>query len=182
MNRPELRRKCMNFATTLDGAGILQDDETGWKDYAGYLSWLSQDEPMQKKMEFARMSRGLAIGSKAFKTALVADEKNLRSRVKLTQAEVREARELVWEAQLEVCLKELSKTDENIAAEAKAAPWKIAIAACLKHHMACPNGWLGRKLNMGVEFGVSRYVSAMHAGDRPAANNIYNLLCAKVKH
>jgi hypothetical protein len=106
----------------------------------------------------------------------------LRSRLKLTREEAREVRELEWERLLAICLEILDKDRTGEAGDAKAAPWKVAVAAWMKGHAGCANGWLGEKLNMGVESGVSRYVSELNAAKNPSANKLYELLCAKIKY
>jgi len=127
------------------------------------------------------MSRGWAIGTKPFRKAVVADEKQLRTVFKLNQAEVWEARELRWEARLSEALKILGKDAEAIEQERKAAPWKVAIAAVLKERFTCTNGWIARRLAMGTGFGVSRYVTELKGGSRPPAAEIHRRLTAKIK-
>jgi hypothetical protein len=57
----------------------LRDASAGRRKYADYLAWLSEDEPGQKELRFDRMSKGWAMGSKPFKTALLGDEKSMKA-------------------------------------------------------------------------------------------------------
>ncbi len=175
------RPKFLELSTCLEEAGGLSDRRAGWDRYARYLNWIVADEPTRKHMEFDRMSRGWAIGTRAFRKGLVQEERQLRSVVKRNQAEAREARELAWEALLEKALAVMKKGPKEVAAEPKAADWKVAVAALLKQRLACANAWLGVHLHMGVEYGVSRYVSEMQAGERPNALAIFTRLTARIK-
>ncbi len=85
------------------------------------------------------------------------------------------------EARLEKCLRILRKGDVEIAGDSKAAPWKVATAVVLKGELACGNAWLGQRLRMVTEFGVSHYVSALNGGKRPAAIKIFTSLTPKIK-
>lgn len=181
LSRAKERPIFLSFEACLAGAGELNDSRAGWNHYGKYLAWLSEDEPARKRMEFERMSRGWAIGTKGFHKTIVGDEKELRTRFKLNQAEIREARELRWEAGLEQALEQLGKTAAQIAEDRKAAPWKVAIAALLKGHFTCTNGWIAERLTMGTGTGVSRYVAELNAGQRPEAAKLFARLKAKVK-
>ncbi len=156
----------------------MSDRRAGWDRYARYLSWIVEDEPTRKHMEFDRMSRGWAIGTEPSARGLVQEERQLRSVMKRNQAE---ARELAWEVLLEKALAVMKKGSKEVAAEPKAADWKVAVAALLKQRLACANAWLGVRLHMGVEYGVCRYVSEMQAGKRPNARAAFARLTARIK-
>ena len=180
LTRPKERPDWLKLGVCLRGAGELKDTRAGWNRYEKYLQWLSEDEPERKRMEFERMSRGWAIGTKPFRKAVVADERELRTVFKLSQAEAREARELAWESGLAAALRCLGKDDEAIQSEAKAAPWKVAIAGLMKAKHNSTNGWLARHLRMGVDAGVSRYVAEMAAGRRRDASKLHKKLIANI--
>jgi len=133
----------------LASAGGLQDKSTGWRRYARYLAWLQEDEPTRKKMEFARMSKGWAIGERKFRKSVAAEDRDIRQRVQLTFAETREAPELQWETILESCLKVLSMNLGDAGAFPKSADWKVAIATYMKLRCMTRNAWLADKLAMG---------------------------------
>ncbi|MGH8020117.1 MAG: transposase, partial [Opitutaceae bacterium] len=136
---------------SLQEAGGLEDNRAGWNRYESYLSWLSEDAPARKQMEFARMSRGWAIGTKGFRQALVQDEKRLRAVVRSNQREARAARETAAEARLEQALDILGKGPEDIAADRKAALGKSPQQVCSSSDSRAPMpGWVS-----GWEWGSS---------------------------
>ena len=110
------------------------------------------------------------LGTKDFKKALIAEaaetEKLLNENECETDSKIpyydgetlREANELRWELMLEKCMAALEKTTEMARSDIKSADWKILIAAVLKSKTSAPNGWIARKLNIGVPHAVSRYV------------------------
>ncbi len=175
------RPRSLNFETCLQGAGGLKDTPAGRNRYADYLSWLVEDEPRQKAMLFDRMSKGWAMGSGEFKAALLGDEKSMKACLELGVDDAREMRELVWEKSLLSCAETLGVDLKEADASLKSADWKVAIAGYLKRQFMCRNGWLATKLNMGTEFGVSRYVKEMLDGKRRNASNLYDSLIAKSK-
>lgn len=179
--RAKARPGFLNLETCLSNAGSLADTRAGWTRYERYLSWLNTVEAEQKRMEFAKMSKGWALGTRDFKKTVA--EKHLRghAHLRLEQKDAREARQLYWESRLERCLKVLRKKPEMAAAAAKSAPWKIAIAAHMKERLLCSNAWLAEQLNMGVLYAVSRYTGDMHAGRRPEAEQLWQRLNAKIK-
>jgi hypothetical protein len=88
------------------------------------------------------MSRGRAIGTKGFCRAVVGDEKDLRVRYKLNHAELREARELVWESEATRLLAILNASKDATVTSRKSAPWKIAVATFLKDRCGATNDWM----------------------------------------
>lgn len=141
-------------------AGDLPDTPAGRRKYVEYLDWLAEDEPAQKEMCFATMSRGWAIGSKQFKRELAAEHRNWAARVPAIQAELQEAREAVWTELADSLLKRLRKTRADLAGGGKSADWKIAVAATMKAQTTATNRWLAEHLHMGNMYEVSRKVSA----------------------
>jgi REP element-mobilizing transposase RayT len=178
--RARERPKFLDFRACLDAAGGLVDSASGWKRYERYLRWLSTDEPEQKRLEFEKMSRGWALGTRGFKKALVQEQNRDRRHLRLERREAQEARELEWEERLERCLKVLKKNGAFADADPKSADWKVAIAAHLKNRLLCSNGWLAENLNMGAPFAVSRYVGELRDGKRPRAEELYGRLTAKI--
>lgn len=175
------RPQFLDLGTCLQGAGGLKDTSAGRQKYAQYLARLAEDEPRQKAMLFDRMSSGWAMGSKEFKEALLGDEKNMRACIELRMSDAREMRELVWEKSLATCAARLDIDLNALGSERKAADWKVAIAGFLKQKMLCRNGWIAEKLDMGTEYGVSRYVTEMLSGKRATAKKLYDTLITKSK-
>jgi len=173
------RPKFLRLESCLRAAGGLRDTPAGRAKYLQYLAWLAEDEPAQKDLAFERMSRGWVLGTKSFRKALLAEEKQKQVMYALGGNEARELREAAWELRLERCLELLGRTIEEAAAEPKSADWKVAIAAHMKTRLLCRNNWLGEQLSMGSESGVSRYVGQLLRGERPAAAKIFKRLNAK---
>lgn len=176
-NRPRF----LELGTCLEGAGGLKDNSAGRRKYAEYLSWLAEDEPRQKAMLFDRMSKGWAMGSREFKGALLDDEKSMKACLELGVSDAREMRELAWENSLVSCAGTLGINLSEVGSSLKSADWKVAIAGYLKRKQLCRNGWLADKLNMGTEYGVSRYVAEMLEGKRQKARTLYDKLSARSK-
>ena len=167
--------------TALDGAGGLADTGRGWGKYREYLRWLQEDQATRKRMEFERMSRGFAIGGKAFRRVVSADERRQRTHVKRTQDEVREIREESWEAVLEEALQVLGLTTDDLRKLPKSAAPKVAVASYLKVKLMARNGWLADRLFMGAETGVSRYASELLRQQTGEAHDLYVRLTATIK-
>ena len=181
LNRKK-RPSVLSLEDCLNSAGGLKDNSSGWRRYAQYLKWLQEDEPMRKKMEFTRMSKGWAIGDAKYRQSIIAEDREMRSRIQLNHAELKEARELQWETALERCVK-LLKVDLSAAPTApKSADWKVGIATFMKRRYMAGNGWLADKLSMGNLTGVSRYASETESGLRPQAEKYLKTLSARVKH
>jgi len=176
-----MRPAFLDFEACLQAAGELRDTSAGWSGYEQYLSWLAGNPHEQKRLEFASMSRGWALGTKAFKQAVMQEHSRHRPRLRLDQKEAREARILEWENCLERCTTLFAKDSQASAQEPKAAAWKVAVAAYMKERLMCSNTWLAQNLHMGVLYGVSRYVGELRSGRRPEAQKLYRHLNAKIK-
>ncbi|MGH8018797.1 MAG: transposase [Opitutaceae bacterium] len=181
LNEPRQRPAFLNLETCLAGAGGLKDTPAGRRNYGRYLAWLAADEPARKAAEFERMSRGWAIGSTKFQEAVAQEEQKMRASGKLTQAEARAARELVWLATLKRCMRVLGRGAPQAQGDAKSADWKVAIAAFMKQRLLGTNQWLAQQLNMGSPFAVSRYAGELEQGKRRGASKLHATLKAKVK-
>ena len=174
------RPPCLFLDTCLDSAGGLKDTPAGRRKYQEYLKWLAEDEPCQKEMEFQKMSKGWALGTKVFRESLLKDEKALKACMALGVNEAREMREVAWSLRLKTCLKILGKRPSEIEAELKSAEWKVAIAAYMKTKQLCRNGWLAERLRMGGESSVARYVSEFLRGKRTSVQPYFDKLTARV--
>ena len=64
------RPACLSFVTALAEAGGLSDTRAGWRSYQDYLAWQAESGPAGRNRAYASLSRGWALGSKEFKTAL----------------------------------------------------------------------------------------------------------------
>lgn len=153
----------------LSAAGGLPDTAGGHAAYLDFLAWLAEDDAAQKGLAFDGMCKGWALGSKEFKSKVIAEQKEALQDLDLAEAALGEIRERVGETILAACLKRLGRTPAETVKEPKAAAWKVAIAAHLRAISTVKNPWLADKLNMGDPDGVSRYVSELRQGKRPEA-------------
>jgi REP element-mobilizing transposase RayT len=177
---PKQRPEWLCVDAFLDAAGELADTPAGRRKYGEYLTWLAQDKPAQKQLNFDTMSRGWALGGDTFKAALARKHRKQLEKSGSKDATTREARELLWSAAFKKALFALGKKSTETAGDIKSAPWKVAIAAHLKAATTVSNPWLAAQLHMGAPEGVSRYVTELREGKRPdAAKLIVRLERAK---
>ncbi|WP_221032104.1 transposase [Actomonas aquatica] len=181
LDQPRNRPAALRVDVALRGAGNLRDRPADRRSYLDYLRWLQTDEPARKDMLFEKMSKGWVIGGAEFRQQVAGQAESRRAIAELSYQEAKEARAEVWEATLVKCMRVLRKKETQIATTPKAADWKVGIAALLKQRKMAPNGWLARRLGMGHESGVSRYVVEALRGDREEALATYQRLDAKVK-
>ena len=153
----------------LVAAGDLADTPAGRREYGEYLTWLAENEPAQKQLNFDRMCAGWALGTEAFKTAVVDRHIGNVAASGRRETATREARQLAATALAQAAMVRLGKTPAEIQADTKSADWKIAVAAHLKATTTVTNPWIGSFLNMGHADAVSRYVSELRAGKRSQA-------------
>lgn len=159
LNEPRKRAGWYLPTAALEHAGGLADDRAGRRKYLEYLQWLAEDEPAQKKLEFDRMSKGWAIGSKGFKKELFVEHKEAAAKLELGDRDVKEILETVRQEKLTELLGRLGKTEDDIDSDRKSAHWKLAIAGAMKLTTTATNRWLAEKLRMGSVSEASRRIS-----------------------
>jgi putative transposase len=174
LRSPKARPSCPSFDAVLSAASGLADRKAGWSSYAAYLKWLAENEPAQKELAFDQMCRGWAIGSEDFKQEVRRkfEEKLLGEAAEATTR--KEARVQFWNKALNLALTRLGKSAKEVTADAKAAPWKVAIAAHLKTTTTSSNPWIAEALQMGAHAAISRYVTEFRSGQRPAATAYFS--------
>lgn len=169
LQHPKARPEFMDVTGALAGAGGLADTPKGLKSYSAYLKWLSTDEPARKEMEFDKMCRGWALGSKDFKRELVKSEGLLKEgsteAIRMEGKDLREVNELMWEMLLSDGLAAAGKGADSITNDRKSAYWKIKIAAELKCKTSAPSTWIAQHLNMGSPQLVGSYVKRFKSGE-----------------
>jgi putative transposase len=175
--QPRHRSTWFDPRGALAGPGELADSPYGRRSYRDYLQWLSAQDPEQKRLGFDHMSKGWALGSKAFKSDLLTDEKTQLAATASGDSESREARELLWTVELARMKARLPKTIQANAT--KSADWKVALAAKMKEQTTASNSWLAEQLEMGSPFSVSRLATECRKGRRAAA--VFLCLLAKRK-
>jgi hypothetical protein len=120
----------------------------------------------QKTCLFDRMSKAWAHGSTEFMAALVEDRERQSAKRVLERDAGPEARTLLAEQSLFMCREILKKGKEDTV---KSADWKVAVCSFLRQRVRCQSKWVGQRLNMGTEAGVSRCLRQLREGERPAA-------------
>ena len=162
------RPSFLRVETALTEAGDLQDDGRGWEAYARYLTWQAAEGPAGKTKAYASLSRGWALGTPEFKQALLKDHAVAAEARAWDSQGVREVRRLRWEQRLAALLAAVPMAEK--IATAKAAPWKVAVAARMRQISDVPNAWLAEQLGMGSGFYVSKHTGRLRRdGRHPAA-------------
>ena len=155
--------------TTLAEAGGLADTSAGRKSYETYLSWQPAEGPAGKSKAYVSLSRGWALGTKEFKTALINDHQLAESSRAWETSGACEVREARWTAALERGSKRLGKPRADVNEDRKSPPWKMALAAALKQSTQVNYRWLAEQLRMGAPVAVSTHVGRWRRGQVPDA-------------
>lgn len=148
-------------------AGGLADTKMGQKQYLAYLGCLQEDDERKKALEFDRLSKGWAVGTKGFKKELLKEHQHLERTVERGNGSPRELSAELWQDRLNVYLERLGKSKKEIAADPKGAPWKVAVANGMKTTTTASNPWLAAHLNMGSPFRLTRLVTACRMDPKP---------------
>jgi REP element-mobilizing transposase RayT len=166
LQHPKSRPEFLDPTGALWHAGGLPDTLSGRRKYEQYLKWLVADVGAQKEMEFAKMCRGWALGSKSFKQEVLKTEGLLKDgdfrALRLEGKELAEANELIWESVLQCGLDIVGETEVSARAQKKSAAWKVWIAAELKRQTNAPYAWITERLHMGVPHGFTIYLSKLN--------------------
>ncbi len=166
--QPKLRPSWYDPQPPLAHAGDLADIPAGRKHYLDYLAWLTEDEPARKEQRFAEMSKGWIIGTGQFAKALVREHREKIGQGPRLAAELRAAREALWQDELDRLLRKLRRPRADLAPAGKSAGWKLALAAALKARTTVTNRWLATALHLGNLHETSRKVSAWNRQPDPA--------------
>lgn len=149
----------LSFSAALDHAGGLSDTPAGRRNYIRYLGWLQEDNAGKKALEFDRISKDWAVGSREFKKALIKAHADFAVRKETGDASPRAIAEELWAERLESYLAAVRKTKRDIQTDPKGSPWKVAVAAAMKSTSTASNPWLAHRLHMGSPFRLSRLVT-----------------------
>lgn len=168
LSRPKMRPACFQPQYTLEVVGGLTDTPAGWRSYADYLAWQAEAGPAGKSKAYVNLSRGWALGTAGFKTALRADHALAADARAWTREGAKELREARWTEQLERGLSAVGKTLGQAAAEPKSAGWKLAVAAWMKSRTQAGNAWLSQRLQLGAPAAFSRNLTAYRRALTPA--------------
>jgi hypothetical protein len=179
LTNPRQRPAWLSFAAALDHAGGLSDTPAGRRGYVACLGWLQEDEAGKKELEFERLSKGWAVGSRQFKKELLKEHADLAGRRERGDATPDEIAEELWAERLGIYLSAVRKTELDTQADAKGADWKVAVAAVMKRTTTASNPWLAQRLHMGSPFRLSRLVTKCRTD--PSAFQPYVGFIAKCK-
>ncbi|HVS54526.1 MAG TPA: transposase [Opitutaceae bacterium] len=162
LGQPKARPACLDVTTALAEAGQLADTPAGWRTYADFLRWQAADGPAGKSKAYVNLSRGWAIGTAEFKTALVKEHR-LAAEARAWEGEgADEMRQLRWRETLSaLCAAVPASAKEDTA---KSAPWKVAVAARMRAISDVRNDWLAEHLSMGSGIYVSKHVGRLRSG------------------
>jgi hypothetical protein len=158
LGQPRARPKTLSFQAALTDAGELADTAAGRRTYAEFLAWQAVDGPAGRNKAYVSLSKGWALGTQGFKSALVKDHALAADVRAWETAGAREIREQQWAESLAKCLHKAGRTLESARSERKSAPWKVAVAVEMKRTTQVKNGWIAERLNMGSGVAVSQYV------------------------
>jgi REP element-mobilizing transposase RayT len=162
LGRPQARPKFLRPETALVAAGGLVDSPAGRERYAAYLDWQAQEGPAGKSAAYVNLSRGWALGSAAFRTALVQDHALVaRSRAWETLG-AKEIKEIQWTQALAEMLKLAHLEPAQLFQQPKSAPAKLAVAAFMKRCTQASNPWLCRHLHLGHPRALSHNLTHYH--------------------
>ena len=163
--QPNKRPSFLCVQTALEAAGGLSDTAAGRKTYAEFLGWQATEGPAGKNKAYVNLSRGWALGTQAFKAALIHDHKLAADSRALETQGAAEVRRAHWEEALKAALARLPTAALTSGdAQRKSAGWKVAVAAYLKATTEVSNSWLAARLEMGSSVYVSKHVGLLQRG------------------
>ena len=157
--QPKSRAKWYSAEPALAHAGRLSDSARGRTKYIKYLGRLSEDDAAQKAMNFEKMSKGWAFGSKNFKKTLIAEHKAAALALKRGNRDEDDLRQQLFDETLTQLLQKVGKRKSDLAEEGKSVSWKVAVGAAMKQKTTVTNRWLGENLHLGNMHEVSRKIS-----------------------
>lgn len=160
------RPKFMRADTALKAAGGLVDTPAGRRSYQAFLEWQAAEGPAGKSSAYANLSRGWALGSREFKTALVQELAVVADPRALETNGALEVKQQRWSLALETEMRDTQKSRSDLLNDRKSAHWKLAIAARLKRSNDASNPWLAANLNLGTPAAFSHNLTLFHRRSR----------------
>jgi REP element-mobilizing transposase RayT len=151
----------MCSAEWLEGRGGWKDNARGVAAYIEYLKEMGADEDRQRQQGLEKLSRGWALGTQGWKTALAREYSHKAYSRGMERREVEELRKAHWRKLLESELSKAGKSQSEMRSELLCPEWKLAIATMLQRTGGAPIRWLAEHLHMGkpdaVRSRISRY-------------------------
>lgn len=155
--------------TALTAAGRLADTRGGRARYAEYLDRQARKRPGEGVHVGASLSRGWALGSTQFKSALIRDHAVAALTRAWESVGAKEIRDRQWTAALASILKQAGLSVSQCRARRKCDPGKLAIAAWMKTRTQASAPWLCQQLHLGspdaFRRNLSHYRRHIQAGD-----------------
>lgn len=121
----------------------------GMRHYEAHLRLREEGDPKRRDALSRQYCRGWFIGEKEEKKALVKELREKHPHAQWEGGEMKELNEAKWEAHTIKALAAAKKSEKDLKAEQKGAPWKAIIARELRAHTTANNSWIARRLNMG---------------------------------
>lgn len=143
-----LRRDCPSYLSPSGWLGLVREIEGASDPLAAYsrlLVELARDPDRRVAIGMRGMTRGPVIGSLGFRQSIPARA-------------AAPPNELRWHATLASLLDASGKSRDDLAADAKGAPWKVGLALVLRNDEGAPLDWIARELEMGTVNSVSHYL------------------------
>lgn len=125
------------------------DSPAGMRRYAEHLELREEADPERREELAKRYCRGWFIGEKEEKKALEKDLREKHPDVVWEGSELKELNEAMWEGLVEKAIAAAGKTEADLQADRKGAPWKAKIARELRIRTTARNPWIAERLNMG---------------------------------
>jgi len=159
LRRPKVRPAWLRLDLVLAATGGLADSAGGWNSYRNYLDWQAEEGPAGKSKSYVSLSKGWALGSTGFKSALLRDHAVVALSRAWERAGAKEIQIEAWELLLGKALRALGRTADELESRPRAQPWKVALALLLKERSQASNPWLARRLCLGGPKYVSHLIS-----------------------
>lgn len=131
------------------GALEFPDSVRGMRKYAEHLETVEERDATKYEVLAKRYCSGWALASAEYRKEIKKLYAEIPEMAGWQGGDVRELREGKWESELAKHLRRARKTEREVEAAAKSAPWKIRIARELKRTTTATNSWIARSLAMG---------------------------------
>ena len=125
--------------------------------YEKALVELAQDEPRWAREGLTGLSRGWAIGSDSWRTALVADRPGYRG--DSDQPVATEDREAVWQLGFERALAASGRSLPDLETKPLKTEWKVELAGQVRAETGASVSWLAQRLKIGGSGTLRSYLS-----------------------
>jgi len=153
------RAPCLDNTQWLSLAGELKPTPAGMRRYHRYLAFAAEADPKKRSELYRQLCRGWYIGTREGKSTLVKEvtkELHVTDEPNATSGLAQERGDLC----LRRGLSRLGKSEKDLAADRKLAPWKVVLAAWIKLQCGVSNRWLSEHMAMGNIYSISKAVSA----------------------